>query len=154
MLTILSFLGGNAFRLIFGEVMAYFQRQQEHALELERMKLQGDLEAAQQTRNLESIKLQAELGVKVIEAQREADLDRADIGAWADAVSAVGRSTGIKFLDIWNGSIRPALATLAMLVIVFEIVQNGFILSDWDRELVGAILGIYVADRSLARRGK
>ena len=86
--------------------------------------------------------------------QREADLDRADVGAWADAVAAVGRSTGIKFLDIWNGSIRPALATLAMLVIVFEIVQNGFILSDWDRELVGAILGIYVADRSLARRGK
>lgn len=154
MLTILSFLGGNAFRLIFGEVMAYFQRQQEHSLELERMKLQGDLEAAQQTRNLEALKLQAELGVKVIEAQREADLDRADVGAWAEAVAAVGRSTGIKFLDIWNGSIRPALATLAMLVIVFEIIQNGFILSDWDRELVGAILGIYVADRSLARRGK
>ncbi len=154
MLTILSFLGGNAFRLIFGEVMAYFQRQQEHSLELERMKLQGDLEAAQQTRNLEALKLQAELGVKVIEAQREADLDRTDVGAWADAVAAVGRSTGIKFIDVWNGSIRPALATLAMLVIVFEIVQNGFILSDWDRELVGAILGIYVADRSLARRGK
>lgn len=154
MLTILSFLGGNAFRLIFGEVMAFINKKQDHALELERMKLQGDLEAAQHVRNLEVIQVQANLGVKVIEAQRDADLDRADTAAWTDAVAAVGRSTGIKFLDIWNGSIRPALATLAMLVVVFEVAKNGFNLSDWDRELVGAILGIYVADRSLARRGK
>ena len=105
-------------------------------------------------RILEAIQLQASLGVKVIEAQRDADLDRTDTAAWADAVAVVGRSTGIKFLDIWNGSIRPALATLAMLIVVFEVAKSGFNLSDWDRELVGAILGIYVADRSLARRGK
>ena len=154
MLTILSFLGGNAFRLIFGEVMSYFQKKQEHALEMERMKLQGDLEAAQHERNLASLKLQADLGVKVIEAQRDADLDRADASAWSEAVAAVGRQTGIKFIDIWNGSVRPALATLAMAVVLFEIVQNGFVLSEWDRELVGAILGIYVADRTLSRRGK
>lgn len=154
MMAILSFLGGNAFRLIFGEVISYFNKKQEHTLELERMRLQGDLEAAQHSRNLESLRLQSELGVKVIEAQRDADLDRVDAGAWATAVAAVGQQTGIRFLDLWNGSIRPALATLAMLVIVFEVIQNGFVLSDWDRELIGAILGIYVADRSLARRGK
>lgn len=154
MLTILSFLGGNAFRLIFGEVMAFINKKQDHALELERMKLQGDLEAAQHARNLEAIRVQADLGVKVIEAQRDADLDRIDSGAWAQAVADVGKQTGIRFLDIWNGSIRPLLATLAMLIVVFEVVRNGFALSDWDRELIGAILGIYVADRSLARRGK
>jgi len=32
--------------------------------------------------------------------------------------------------------------------------KNGFILSEWDKELVSAILGIYVADRSLGKRGK
>ena len=154
MLTILSFLGGNAFRLIFGEVMAYFQKKQEHALEMERMKFQAEPEAAAHQRNLESLKVQAELGVKVIEAQRDADLDRTDANAWAEAVKAVGQQTGIKFLDIWNGSIRPLLATVALAVVLFEIIQNGFVLSEWDRELVGAILGIYVADRSLARRGK
>ena len=37
---------------------------------------------------------------------------------------------------------------------IFEIAKNGFDLSDWDRELVGAILGMYVADRTLAKRGK
>jgi hypothetical protein len=46
------------------------------------------------------------------------------------------------------------LATLAISVVIAEIVRNGFTLSEWDRELVGAILGIYVADRSLLKRGK
>lgn len=151
---LISFLGGNAFRLIFGEIVSYLQKKQEHELELGRMKLQGQLEADQHARNLESIRLQSDLGVKVVQVQRDADLDRIDASAWAAAVGDVGKKTGIRFLDVWNGSIRPLLATLAIAVVVFEIAKNGFTLSDWDRELVGAILGIYVADRSLARRGK
>lgn len=154
MSAILAFLGGNAFRLIFGEIVAYFNKKQEHALEVERMRLQGELDAAQHGRNMESLRLQADLGVKTIQVQRDADLDRIDASAWAAAVADVGRQTGIKFLDIWNGSIRPLLATIAIGVVLFEIIKNGFVLTDWDRELVGAILGIYVADRSLARRGK
>lgn len=153
-MALISFLGGNAFRLIFGEIVSYLNKKQDHALEIERMKLQGQLEAEQHARNLEAIKTQAELGVKVIEVQRDADLEKIDASAWAEAVASVGKQTGIKFLDIWNGSIRPLLATLAITVVVFEIAKNGFTLSDWDRELVGAILGIYVADRSLSRRGK
>ena len=154
MMTILSFLGGNAFRLIFGEIAAYFSKKQEHAQEVERLKLQGDLDAAQHARNLEAIKVQADLGVKTIQVQAEAALDSVAADAWATAVADVGKQTGIRFLDIWNGSIRPALASMAMAIVVFEVLQNGFVLSDWDRELVGAILGIYVADRSLVRRGK
>lgn len=154
MMTILSFLGGNAFRLIFGEVAAYFSKKQEHAQEVERMKVQDELDAAQHARNLEAVRVQADLGVKTIQVQRDADLDRRDVDAWATAVADVGKQTGIKFLDIWNGSIRPALATMAMAIVVFQVVKNGFALGDWDRELVGAILGIYVADRHLSKRGK
>lgn len=154
MSALISFLGGSAFRMIWGEVSSYFTRKQEHALEMERMKVQGDLEAAQHARNLESIRVQADLGVKTIQVQAEADLARTDSAAWADAVAAVGRSTGIKFLDIWNGSVRPLLATIAIAVVLFEIIKNGFALSEWDRELVSAILGIYVADRTLGKRGK
>lgn len=151
---IFSFLGGNAFRLIFGEIVSYLNRRQEHELELQRMKVQGDLEAAQHARNLEAIKVQADLGVKTIQVQRDADLDRIDASAWATAVADVGKQTGIKFLDIWNGSIRPGLATMAIIMVVIEIMALSFALTDWHRELFGAILGIYVADRSLARRGK
>ena len=154
MMAILSFLGGNAFRLIFGEIAAYFSKKQEHAQEVERMKLQADLDAAQHERNQAAIRLQAELGVKTIQVQRDADLDRIDAGAWATAVADVGKKTGIRFLDIWNGAIRPALATMAAAIVIFEFAKNGFAMTDWDRELVGAILGIYVADRHLSKQGK
>lgn len=154
MMAILSFLGGNAFRLIFGEIAAYFSKKQEAALEIERMKLQGDLDAAQHARNLEAIRVQADLGVKTIQVQAEAAMEKIDADAWAQAVADVGKQTGIRFLDIWNGSVRPMLATVAIGFVLFEVVKNGGVLSEWDRELVGAILGIYVADRHLSKKGK
>lgn len=154
MSALISFLGGSAFRMIWGEISSYFKAKQDQAFEIERMKLQGEQEAAQHQRMMESAKQQAELGIKTIEVQREADVARVEADAWLAAVRSVGTQTGIKFLDIWNGSVRPLLATLAIGVVVAEIWRNGFVLNDWDRELVGAILGIYVADRSLAKRGK
>ena len=154
MMTILSFLGGTAFRLIFGEIAAFFSKKQAHAQEIERMRLQDQIDAGQHARNMDAIKIQAELGIKTIQVQAEVSLNQIEADAWADAVSAGGKKTGIKFLDIWNGSIRPALASLAMAMVVFEVVKNGFILTEWDRELVGGILGIYIADRHLSKRGK
>lgn len=154
MSALISFLGGSAFRMIWGELSAYFKAKQEQAFEIERMKLQGEQEAAQHLRMMESIKQQAELGVKTIETQRDADIARVEADAWLSAVRTVGTQTGIGFVDLWNGVIRPLLATLSITVVVAEVVHNGFVLSDWDRELVAAILGIYVADRSLVKRGK
>lgn len=149
-----SFLGGSAFRMIWGEVSSFFQKKQDHEFELDRLRLQGAMDAEQHERNMAAIKLQADLGVKVIEAQRDAAVTQLETDAWLAAVRDVGKQTGIKFLDIWNGSVRPLLATLAIAVVVAEIIRNGFALSDWDRELVAAILGIYVADRSLMKCGK
>lgn len=151
---LISFLGGSAFRMIWGEVSAYLTAKQEHAQELDRIKLQGEMDAAQHKRNLEAIKVHSDLGVKVIEVQRDADIDRMEASAWAGVVESTTKMTGIRFIDVWNGCIRPLLATLAILVVVVQIAVNGFVLSDWDRELVAAILGIYLADRQLQKRGK
>lgn len=151
---LVSFLSGSVFRMVWGELSAYFTRKQEHSQEIERMKIQGELDAAQHARNLESIRLQSDLGIKVIEVQRDADIDLIEAGAWERAVDGVGKLTGILFIDIWNQSVRPLLATLAILFVCFEIIQHGMVLSEWDRELFGAILGIFVADRNLSKRGK
>jgi len=151
---LIAFLGGSAFRMIWGEFSAWLTARQDHVHEIDRMRLQGDLDAAQHVRNMEVIKVQADLGVKTIEAQAEADLDRIAGGAWSALVESTTKMTGIWFIDVWNQSIRPMLATLAIGVVVAEIAMNGFALSEWDRELVAAILGIYTADRSLSKRGK
>lgn len=151
---LLSFLGGSAFRMIWGEVSSFLTRRQEHAQEIERMRLQEEMAAAQHARNLDAIRLQADLGVKVIEVARDAELAMVEASAWERAVDQVGRLTGIKVIDLWNQSIRPLLATLAILVVVGEVIAAGFVLTDWTRDLVAAILGLYVADRSLSKRGK
>lgn len=154
MSALLSFLGGSAFRMLWGEVAAYFTRKQEHAQEVERMQIQEKLDAAQHARNLEAIRVQANMGIKTVRVQAEADLSRIEASAWAQAVADVGKKTGVRFIDIWNGIIRPALATMAMIVVVGQVIQNGFVLTEWDKELVAGILGIYIADRGLSKRGK
>lgn len=151
---LLSFLGGSAFRMIFGEVSSWMTKKQDHAQEIERLRLQGEMDAAQHARNLEAIRVQAELGVKTIQVQAESAISQIETDAWSKLVDSTTRLTGIKWIDTWNGSIRPALASLAMLVVIAQIVVNGFTLTDWDRELVAAILGIYLADRQLSKRGK
>lgn len=151
---LVSFLGGSAFRMIWGEASAYFTRKQEHAQEVERMRLQAELADKDHARNLEAMRVQNEMGIKVIEIQRDADMDRIEAGAWERAVDSVGKMTGIRFIDYWNQSIRPLLATLAIMIIVSEFIKLGFVVTPWTRDLVSAILGIYVADRSLSKRGK
>lgn len=151
---LVSFLGGSAFRMIWGEVSAYFTRKQEHAQEVQRMRLESDLEAQRHARDLERIRLQADLGVREVQVAGDMEMMKTEANAWLEAVRDVGERTGIVWIDVWNGAIRPLLATLAILVVVAEISMRGWQLDEWDRELVGAILGIYVADRTLAKRGK
>ncbi len=149
-----SFLGGSVFRMIWGEVASYFNKKQDHEHEVERLRLEAELDEKRHARDMARIQLQADLNVREVQVVADAAIQKVEADAWLQAVRDVGKQTGIKFLDVWNGSVRPLLATLAIAVVVAEIIRNGFVLSDWDRELVAAILGIYVADRSLQKRGK
>ena len=149
-----SFLGGNVFRMIFGEVIAYFNKKQDHSQEVERMKLQSDLDAAQHARNLEAIKVQADLGVKTIQVQSEAHINEVEAEGWLEAVKATAIRTGVAWVDAWNAVIRPGVATWA--VVMMTLAEIGAIskLSEDAAAICGAALGIYLADRSLFKRGK
>lgn len=151
---LLSFLGGSAFRMVWGEVSAWMTARQEHAHELQRLELQERVDAAAHARNLEALRLQSDLNIKVVESQRLSELSRIEGDAWSDIVRATASTTGVKFIDAWNGAVRPLLASLSILIVVAEVVATHFVLSEWTQGLVSAILGLYVADRSLAKRGK
>jgi hypothetical protein len=154
MSAILSFLGGSAFRLIWAQISDYFTERQNHKHELERMKAQGELEAAQHARNLESIRVQAELGVQTIRVQGEADTSRLEMEGWAQAVATATKPSGIWLVDLWNGIIRPLAASIAIYLWVAALNAQGFKMTEWDRELVGVILGFYFATRVLQNRSK
>lgn len=151
---LLSFFGGSAFRMIWGEVSSWLTARQNHRFEIERAKQQGELDAAQHARNLEAIRVQHEIGVDTIRVQAAADLGKIEGDAWRLAVEAVGKSVGIAWVDAWNATIRPLLATCAIFVLFQEILANAGTPTPHVLLICDAILGIYVADRSLSKRGK
>lgn len=151
---IISFFGGTAFRMIWGEVSAWLTAKQNHAHELDMLRMQAELDAAQHARNLEAIKVQAELGVQTIRVQGEAETGRLEADAWRDAVSSIGRATGIWFVDLWNGVIRPLVATVCVVLWVLHVHRAGWVLDEQGWSILGAALGLYLADRALVKRGK
>lgn len=144
---LLTFLGGATVRLFLGHLFDFITKWQDQKNELERLRLQGDLDAAQHARNLEAIKVQADLGIKVIEAQTEAHVTQAEADAFVEAVKATGQKTGIVLVDLWNGVIRPLLATMCIALWIASLVERKFVLDDWDRALMSLALGVFVGGR-------
>lgn len=149
-----SFLGGSVFRMIWGEVANFVNKRQDHQYEIERLRLQSDLDAAQHARELEALKQQAELGIKTVEAKSEAAVAQAEADAFTEAMKDAFKATGIVWVDVWNGVIRPAGASIALALWVGKLASQGWKMDGWDMELAGAVLGFFYADRSLGKRGK
>jgi hypothetical protein len=151
--TILSFLGGSVFRMLWGEISSWINKRQDHAQEIERMRLQAELDAGRHEREQEAIKTQAALNIQVVRVQGEQAIGEVEANGWLEAVRATGKSIGVAWVDAWNAVIRPALATWSVAMITAH--YAGWIkLDDNGWQLAGAILGIYVADRALFKRGK
>lgn len=149
-----TFLGGSAFRMIWGEISSYLSRKQDQQYEIERMKVQGELDAAQHARNLEALRVQADLKIESIRVQGEADALKGELEAYARGQEQGGKLTGIWFVDFWNGIIRPQFAQIALLLWVFKVYEQKFVMDEWDMSLAAGILGWFVADRSLGKKGK
>ena len=148
-----SFLGGSVFRMIWGEVSHWLTERQSHAFELERLKLQADLDAAQHERQQAAIRLQAELGEKVIRVQAEAAIGQIEAEGWLEAVKSTGRTVGVAWIDAWNAMIRPGVATWA--VVMMTLAEFAVIhMSENAVAVCSAALGIYLAERNLLKRGK
>jgi hypothetical protein len=149
-----SFLGGSVFRMLWGEVTAYLNKKQDHVHEIERMRLQADLDDKAHQRTQDNLRLQHRLGVRMVEVQKEAAASAAADESFGAAIREAFKPTGIAMVDAWNGIIRPQFAQIALCLWFAKVVGQGFTMDDYDKELVAAILGFFVADRSLLKRGK
>lgn len=149
-----SFLGGSVFRMVWGEASAYLNKRQDHAHEVEMLKVQKELDDARQVRDLEQMRLANELGLKTITVQKDAEMALADVNAFSRAIEAAAKPTGIKWVDAWNGAIRPSYATVALALWLVKVAAQGFKMDAFDAELLAVVAGFYFADRSLGKRGK
>jgi hypothetical protein len=151
---VLSFLGGSAFRMIWGEVSAYFVKKQEHSQEVERMRLQGELDDKAHARNLESMKLQSELGIKQIQVKAESDVAIEEAVAFTEAIKQSYKPSGVLWIDAWNASIRPQYAEVALILWGLKLYQQSFVMDSFDIGLMAVIAGYFFADRTLRRLQK
>ncbi len=153
MSALVSFITGSAFRMIWGEVAAFVSKKQDHKYELHRIQQQAQIEAAQHSRNIESMRLQSDLGIKEVIVKAEADITAIEVDAWRSTSEATSKITGIGWVDAWNQSIRPLIASAAILSLVAEAIVIGG-LTEFHREIFAAAIGLFIADRSLGKRGK
>ncbi len=149
-----SFLGGSVFRAIWGEAASFVTKWQDSKIEADAMRLQGELEAARHTRELERLKVVSDLGIKEIEVRSDAEVEAKDAEAFIAAMGTINAKSGVRWVDGWNSAIRPAAATTALLLWWFCLYQKGFQLTDWDKELVGVIIGFYFAHRVYSSKRK
>lgn len=158
MLTLLSFLGGSAFRLIFGAVMDFMNKRQDHQHEMELQRLQSELEAQRHGRDMERINLQAKLKVEEVKVVADAAVSVADANAFIEAVKGTRVRTGLKWVDAWNQCIRPGGATISLLIWICTVIvaycvadwttiKAGGVLTEFDKTLIAAFLGVFVGER-------
>ena len=152
--TLLAFLGGNAFRMLFGEISSAWTKWQDHRHELSMIEAQAKVDALRHSQQVEMVRIQAEQAVTVIRVQGDADVAKGEADAFVEAVKATATRTGVAWVDAWNGAIRPALASACIVMVAGDWAQSGFDLDNYSWALISAVIGVYVADRSLLARGK
>lgn len=151
---LLNFFGGTAFRLLWGEISNWWSASRDHKYEIERLRFQAEQDDKAHARRMEVMQFEAERGVKEIRVQGEVDLDKLDALTFGKGVELANQKSGIWLIDVWNGAVRPALATIMMALIVLHYYRASWTLDDRGWELAGAIFGVFIADRMLFKRGK
>ena len=163
-----SFLGGTAFRWLFGELIGFFKARQEHQQEIERLRLEHDLERERAQWQREAAQDAAAAGLRVIEAQSEAARGAAADAAFVAAVQAVGAVSEqagavaqrpgfvgwlAGFAVALNAFIRPELAQVSILLIVGNAIWPQHVaLAGLVGEVVCGALGLFVGER-IRQRG-
>lgn len=148
----ISFLGGSAFRFLIGQLTDWLQKKQDHIQELERMRAQEAIDQAAHERQLAMIRLQSDLKTGEIKLAGEAAVSLEEAKAFTATMAQANTPTGIRFIDAWNGTIRPLTATIAVSLWGLKIVRAWFELTAWDENLIASVLGYYFADRHLGKK--
>jgi len=149
-----SFLGGSVFRMIWGEVAGFVQKRQDHQHEKEMLELQATLEDKRAERQEKTIQLQHQLGIQQVQVAGDVEMAKAEYAAFVEAMKTANARTGIRLVDGWNASVRPAYATVALVLWLVKVGTAGFVMDEFDAGLLAVVAGFYFADRSLSKRGK
>lgn len=164
MTALLSFLGSAVFRWALEKVFGLVEKKQEHGQELERLKAQEAIDSAAHGRNLELLSKQAELKLAEAELAHRGAVELADAGIFRASIESA-KPTGVKWVDAWNGAIRPFVASVCVLVWLCllawvapptvdamsaaEKAALGGLVVEFTLNLIGAVTGWFFGARGL-----
>lgn len=146
---LISFLGGTAFRWLFGELIGFFRAKQEHEQEMQRMRLSFEQDAQRHQWQQEAIAAQAAAGVRVIEAQAQAASGAAADAAFLAAVQGIDTaSKRADWIGAFNALIRPELAQVSILLLAGHAIwPDVVVLQGIVAEVVCGALGLFIGER-------
>jgi len=148
MTALLSFLGSAVFRWLLEKVFSLTERKQDHAQEIELMRAQAEVEAAQHLRNLEMMEIQSRLKLDLVKEEHRGAFEEAEGMALVESIKSA-RPTGIGWVDAWNGIIRPLVSTVCVYLWFMALYSRDFALAEFDLALIGAVIGWHFGTRSL-----
>lgn len=148
MTAILSFLGSAVFRWLLEKVFAVVERKQDHEQEMASIKLQAEVDAANHIRNLEILEIQSRLKLDLIKEETRGAFEAAEGAAFVESIRNA-KATGIRWLDGWNGAIRPFVSTVCVMLWFMSLVNRDFALQEFDLALIGSVIGWHFGTRSL-----
>lgn len=165
MTAILSFLGSAVFRWALEKFFGLAERGQDHKQEIERMRLQADIDADQHQRNLELLEVQSRLKLDLIKEEVRGAVEQADAQAFIESIKAGSKPSGFRPIDAWNGAIRPFVSTVCVGVWIWllgefvppyvasltsvEKMAMAVVLVEFTINLVASVIGWHFGTRSL-----
>jgi hypothetical protein len=169
--SLLSLLGGGAFRAVAERFLGYFEKKQEFEQQILLAKLQHDLAKEERESRLELAKMQGDIDLRKIAADMAGKIEQASIEMESRTVEAIGAlqraeaaPTGIKFIDFINRFQRPYLTitatTMFFLLTGFAFAGkapegvSAMLLIEAFMGVASSVFGYLLMDRSLLKSKK
>lgn len=148
-----SFLGGAAFRWLFGELITVYKDRAERKHELQMVRHQDWMAEQATKRKIAEYKAAADAGVQIIEAKADADAQRMADEAFNLAIKGVNdASMRSDWIGKFNAFIRPELAQISIMLLVGQaLFPNHVTLTPLMVELIAGVLGVFVGERIKTR---
>jgi hypothetical protein len=152
--SLFAFLGGSAFRFVIGRATDWLEKRQAHLQELDHIREQERVDQAAHARQMDLIKLQSDLKLGEIKLVGETQVGLAEAQAFTEAMKVANTPTGVRWIDGWNGLIRPLTASIAVALWLLSVLKAALIITEWDKNLIASVLGYYFADRHIGKTRK
>jgi putative Ca2+/H+ antiporter (TMEM165/GDT1 family) len=145
----LSFIGGTAFRWLFGEMIGFFKAREENRIELERIRLEHEHAKERAEWQRQAVADAAAQGIKVVEAQSEAYAARAADDAFLSAIGGVNEaSKRADWIGAFNALIRPELAQVSIILLVCHAFwPDAVVITGIVGEVICGALGLFIGER-------